>query len=215
MTTTESREASSAMQDERETPRQAEIKRLIEECGAVRRGHFKLASGRHSDIYVEKFRVLERPKILREVCSEIAEHFRNKSPELVIGPSTGGMMVALTVADLLDIKVVYVEQDSEGNRMIRRGGHIPAGTRAILVDDVLTTGSSLFDVLRVPDVIGANLVGVGVLIDRSEKHIDFGPELFAASRFEAKTYDADSVPAWLAEIPLEVPGTRAMLKKEL
>lgn len=212
MTTTEFREATSGMQDEQEAQRRAEIRRLIEECGAVRRGHFKLASGKHSDVYIEKFRVLERPEVLRRVCTEIAEHFRGKRPEIVIGPATGGMMVALMVADILGIDVVYVEADPEGNRVLRRGGSIPRGTKTLLVDDVLTTGSSLFDVLKVPDVKGSDLIGVGVLIDRSEATIDFGAEFFAASRFEAKSYLPEDVPDWLAIIPVEIPGTSAARK---
>lgn len=190
------------------------LKAVIEACGAVLYGHFRLTSGRHSDTYIEKFRVLERPEVLATVCQAIADHFRSAKPNVVAGPSTGGMIVAYEVARQLGLHAIYVETDANGQRLLRRNGKIDPGSRVLLVDDVLTTGLSLREVQPVIAGEGAELIGVGVLIDRSEGELDFGCELYAASRFEAKTYAEDEVPPDLAAVPIKAPGTRASLQVE-
>lgn len=184
------------------------LKGLLVESGAILKGHFVLASGRHSDVYIEKFRVLERPQYHEPVCKAIAEHFRSLKPDVIVGPSTGGMIVAYEVARQMGVPAVYVELEGD-KRVLKRNGKIAAGARALLVDDVLTTGKSLMGVLEVIADSQAELIGVGVLIDRSETAIDFGAKLFAACRFELKTYPADNLPAWLEEIPIAIPGTLA------
>lgn len=188
---------------------QEEIKALVERSGAVRHGHFRLASGRHSDTYVEKFRILERPDLLAEVCSDIAAHFRADRPEVIAGPSTGGMLVAYELARQLEVPAVYVETDADNRRVLKRGAQIEPGARVLLVDDVLTTGVSLQEVLSLLEKARADLVGIGVLIDRSEGVLDFPGPLYAACRFEARSFGENEVPPWLAALPLDTPGTRA------
>jgi orotate phosphoribosyltransferase len=183
-------------------------KDLIVSSGAVLKGHFRLASGRHSDTYVEKFRVLERPWVLEQVTKSIADHFRALEPEVVIGPSTGGLIVAYEVARQLNVPALYVERVGE-KFVVKRGGRIEPGVRVLLVDDVLTTGVSVFEVLTLIREHQANVLGVGVLIDRSQKAIDFGCQLFASCHFEATSYDESEIPEWLQSIPLTTPGTRA------
>lgn len=189
------------------SPNQARIKSLIEEAGAVRHGHFELASKRHSAIYIEKFRILERPELLAQVCAEIVARFAADKPQIVAGPSTGGILVAYEVAKQLGLPAVYVETDAQKRRVLKRGAQIEPGARVLLVDDVLTTGISLHETC--PVIEGARLLGIGVLIDRSERPLDFPCDVFAACRFEAQSYDPDALPDWLAQIPLSTPGTRA------
>ena len=191
--------------------RDASVKKIITDCGALMHGHFRLASGRHSDIYIEKFRILERPAVLEVVAKGIVEHFKNSHPDVIVGPSTGGIIVAYEVARQMGLPALYVELDEAGKRVVKRGARLEGGARVLLVDDVLTTGSSLFDVVKVLQEASAELVGVGVLIDRSGRPLDFGAELFASCHFEATTYAEDELPDWLAQIPLSTPGTRARL----
>lgn len=183
---------------------------LLESCGAVLRGHFRLASGRHSDMYVEKFRILERPPVLEAAVAAIIAGLGGMKPTLVVGPSTGGMIVAYEAARQLDLTAAYVEL-VEGKRALRRNGHIAPDARVLLVDDVLTTGTSLVETAEVVHAAGATLVGVGVLIDRSEACPDFGCPVVSACRFDARSYAEDDLPDWLAAIPLTTPGTRARL----
>ncbi len=177
----------------------------------MKHGHFKLASGRHSEVYVEKFRVLERPDVLARACEPIVQRFRPEKPDVVVGPSTGGILVAYEIARQLGVPAVYVESENN-KRTLRRGGHIEPGARVLLVDDVLTTGVSLREVIEVIADARAELIGIGVLINRSEGEMNFPSELFASCRFEATSYAEDEVPDWLAQVPISTPGTRATLQ---
>lgn len=184
-----------------------DLVRLLEDRGAILRGHFILTSGRHSDTYVEKFRILEQPAILSQVCSRIAEHFEPRRIDLVVGPTTGGIIIAFEVARQLGVEAIYVESES-GVRTLRRGALVPKSARVLVVDDVLTTGRSIRETI---DAVGEDceIVGIGVLIDRSERPV-FEPGLFfGACRVEARSYAPDEIPASLAGIEVKKPGTRA------
>lgn len=180
---------------------------LLESCGGLMRGHFLLTSGRHSDLYVEKFRILERPDVLTALCARIAERFRDDGIEVVAGPTTGGIIIAFEVARQLGCEGLYVETE-DGVKTLRRNATIAPGARVLVVDDVLTTGRSVFEVLEVVRSAGGTAAGVAVLIDRSETALDFGAPFYAAHRVAATSYAADSVPDWLAAIPVRKPGTR-------
>lgn len=185
-----------------------DLGKLLEESGAVLHGHFLLTSGRHSDIYFEKFRVLEQPQVLSALCEQIANRFRNEGIDLVAGPTTGGIIIAFEVARQLGAKAVYIESEN-GIKTLRRGAVIPHGSRVLVVDDVLTTGTSIREVVEVVGNSGANVAGIGVLIDRAPVPLNFGADIFAAYKVEAQTFAADEVPEWLAAIPIKKPGTRA------
>ncbi len=184
-----------------------DLGRLLEESGAVLRGHFLLTSGRHSDVYFEKFRVLTQPKVLSALCSEIASHFGSSGVQFVAGPTTGGIIIAFEVARQMGVGAVYVEDES-GAKALRRGQAIPVGARVLVVDDVLTTGLSVRETIGAVVAAGGVLVGVGVLIDRATEALDFGGELFASYKVDAESWAPDEVPEWLAAIPLQKPGTR-------
>lgn len=184
-----------------------DLQALLEDSGAILRGHFLLTSGRHSDVYFEKFRVLEQPKVLSALCSEIAERFQGEGIDLVAGPTTGGIIIAFEVARQMGLPAVYVESEN-GQKKLRRGARIPEGARVLIVDDVLTTGRSVFEVIEVVKAAGGTPAGVALLIDRSESPIDFGCPSFAAHKVEAQSFAPDAVPDWLAAIPVTKPGTR-------
>lgn len=184
-----------------------DLGRLLEESGAVLRGHFLLTSGRHSDVYFEKFRVLTQPKVLSALCSEIASHFATSGVQFVAGPTTGGIIIAFEVARQMGVDAVYVEDES-GAKTLRRGQAIPVGARVLVVDDVLTTGLSVRETIGAVVAAGGVLVGVGVLIDRATEAMSFGGELFASYKVDAESWAPDEVPEWLAAVPLQKPGTR-------
>lgn len=180
---------------------------LLQSSGAIMRGHFLLTSGRHSDVYVEKFRVLEQPAVLSRLCAEIAARFAGDRIDVVAGPTTGGIIIAFEVARQMGLPAIYVESEL-GRRKLRRGAAIEPGSRVLVVDDVLTTGTSVHEVIEVVREQGAIAAGVAVLIDRSASPVDFGCKFSAAHRVEAASYAPDEVPQWLREIPIVKPGTR-------
>jgi orotate phosphoribosyltransferase len=206
-----------------------DLSALLESSGAILRGHFLLTSGRHSDVYFEKFRVLERPDVLSALCSQLATQVGDARsthsepptptpppsdsrkgegfPDLVAGPTTGGIIIAFEVARQLGVPALYVESEN-GVKKLRRGAQVKPGARVLIVDDVLTTGKSVYEVMDVIRAAGGEPAGVGVLIDRAETPPDFGVPYFAAYKVEAKSFAADEVPEWLAEVPITKPGTR-------
>lgn len=184
-----------------------DLAHLLESSGAVLKGHFVLTSGRHSDTYFEKFRVLERPEVLSVLCKEIAHRFRHDRVDMVAGPTTGGIIIAFEVAKQLGVPALYVESEN-GKKTLRRGATVPEGARILVVDDVLTTGLSVREVVDLLTNRGAKVAGVGVLIDRSPAPIDFAAPFHAAYKVEAESYAPDQVPEWLAAIPTTKPGTR-------
>lgn len=180
---------------------------LLIDSGAVLKGHFLLTSGRHSDTYFEKFRVLERPDVLSALCQEIASHYRGAGVELVAGPTTGGIIIAFEVARLLGVKSIYVESEN-GVKTLRRGATVAPGARTLVVDDVLTTGLSVRETIEVIRTAGGEVVGTGVLIDRAPEPADFGCPHYSAYKVEAESFAPDEVPDWLAAVPITKPGTR-------
>jgi orotate phosphoribosyltransferase len=184
-----------------------DLDELLKQSGAVLRGHFLLTSGRHSDVYFEKFRVLEQPPVLSVLCSEIASHFKSEQVDVVAGPTTGGIIIAFEVARQMGLPALYVESEN-GEKKLRRGASVPSGARVLVVDDVLTTGTSVLEVGALLRSNGAVVAGVGVLIDRSESPPEFGAPLFGAYKVQAQSFAPEDVPSWLAEIPITKPGTR-------
>ncbi|HLK14624.1 MAG TPA: orotate phosphoribosyltransferase [Fimbriimonadaceae bacterium] len=184
-----------------------DLGKLLEESGAILKGHFLLASGRHSDVYFEKFRILEQPHVLSALCAEVAVHFADAGIELVAGPTTGGIIIAFEVGRQMGLPTRYAET-VDGVKKLRRNAYVAPGTRVLIVDDVLTTGMSVLEAAEAVKAHGAVIAGIAVLIDRS---VDFDPGVpfFAAYRVEAETYAPQEVPEWLARIPATKPGTRA------
>src|SRR5438270_13963512 len=132
----------------------------FEAAGAFLRGHFVYTSGRHGADYLEKFRILEDPKTTTALAAMIANEFRSLTPELVAGPTTGGIILAYEVARQLGINAVYVERGDQGGRVLRRGFEILPGTRVLVVDDVITTGGSLVETQACIAEAGGVVIGI-------------------------------------------------------
>ena len=185
----------------------ADLLKLLEESGAILKGHFLLTSGRHSDTYFEKFRVLEQPDVLSEVCGELASRFDAEDIDVVAGPTTGGIIIAFELGRRLGKPALYVERE-DGKRALRRGAVLKPGARVLVVDDVFTTGTSVVEVVSLLRSMGGEIAGVGVLVDRSESRPDFGARFESAVRVSATSFAAEDVPAELAAVPISKPGTR-------
>jgi orotate phosphoribosyltransferase len=189
--------------------RQAELSALLREVGALMDGHFLLASGRHSPIYVEKFRLLERPEATERLCRLIADRFRDDRPELVAGPTTGGIILSYEVARLLGLRGIFAEK-ADGGRSFQRGFEVRRGERTLIVDDVLTTGGSIREVIEAVRRAGGEPIGVGVLVDRSGGRTDFpdgrGGSLpfFACLELDLPAYEEDACPLCDEGVPLTV-----------
>lgn len=181
---------------------------LFEKSGAVLNGHFLLASGLHSPVYWEKFQVLQYPQYTQELCRQIAENFKNQNIQVVAGPTTGGVILAFEVARQLGVRGIFAEKTEGTNeRSFRRGFNIGPGERVLLVDDILTTGGSVKQVVDAIAKLKGNLVGIGVLVDRSDKGVDFGVPLFSCVRSATVAYKPEACPLCKSGVPLTKRGT--------
>ncbi|XUW99625.1 MAG: orotate phosphoribosyltransferase [Dehalogenimonas sp.] len=185
-----------------------DIEALFIKSGAVLNGHFVLTSGLHSPVYWEKFRIIENPAAAVPLCSMIAEHFKGKGIELVVGPTTGGIILAFEVARLMGLPAAFAEKVPSGEREFRRGFKIQPGEKILVVDDVLTTGKSVREVFDAVAKHNGDIVGVGVLVDRSEQNSGFSSMLFSCLRVEKlAAYKPEDCPLCQAGQPLTKPGS--------
>ena len=179
---------------------------IFQKSGALLKGHFLLTSGLHSPVYWEKFRVLQFPNYTEQLCRMIADHFRKQEIQVVAGPTTGGIILAFEVARQLGTRGIFAEKEGE-ERTFRRGFNIDPGERVLIVDDILTTGSSIREVIGAVNKLGGKIIGIGVLVDRSEQATDFGVPLFSCHRAVTTTYQPEDCPLCAAKIPLVKPGS--------
>lgn len=186
---------------------EADAIQIFEESGALLSGHFVLTSGRHSDRYFEKFHVLRHPHHVDALCRELAARCADTKPDVVLGPTTLGILLAYDVARHLGVPAAYGEKGPDGTRFLRRPEHIAAGQRVLVVDDILTTGGSIRECMALVEHSGATLCGVGVLVDRSGGSIDFGVPLASVLSLQVQSWAPEEVPDWLAAIPIHRPGS--------
>lgn len=183
---------------------------LLREAGAIKEGHFLLASGRHSNRYIEKFDLLRQPRQTEAVCSGFVQRFADTPFDVVAGPTTGGVILAYEVGRQSGKPAAYAERrsDGESGREFRRGTTFEPGQRVLVVDDILTTGGSIRETLAALAEHPVEVVGIGVLVDRSGGKVTFGEvPLGALLAVDVETWAADECPLCASEIPLVKPGT--------
>jgi orotate phosphoribosyltransferase len=176
------------------SPPATDVDALLRSTGAILEGHFQLASGRHSGVYIEKFRIMEDPPATAALCAMIAAHFRDSGATLVIGPAMGGVILAYETAKHLGLHGIFAEKDGDGGLIFDRGFAVTPGQPVLVVDDVLTTGGSVKKVLSLLEDAGARVVGVGFLIDRTNGGVDFGVPFYACHAMQIDSYAADDCP---------------------
>ncbi len=185
-----------------------DVEEIFHQSGAILKGHFRLTSGLHSPIYWEKFRVLQYPDYTEQLCRLIADHFRQQRIQVVAGPTTGGIILAFETARQLGVRGIFAEKEGATERAFRRGFSINSGERVLIVDDILATGNSIREVKAAVTKQGGIVIGIGVLVDRSEQRMEFGVPLFSCHRSITPTYPPQDCPLCAAKIPLVKPGSR-------
>jgi orotate phosphoribosyltransferase len=182
----------------------------LRSVGALKEGHFLLASGRHSDRYIEKFDLLRQPRATEAVCRGFTARFRDERIDVVVGPTTGGIILAFEVARQLGVACAFAErrEDSKTEREFRRGTTFMPGQRVLLVDDILTTGGSIRETLAALALLPVEVVGIGVLVDRSAAEVGFDSiPLVALATLAVETWDPADCPLCRQGLPIVKPGT--------
>jgi len=166
---------------------------LLQETGAMLDGHFLLTSGRHSNVYIEKFRVLEHPHALDDVCRAMAETVENQNAELVLGAAIGGILIAGGVGRHLAVKHIFSER-VDGKMELRRGFSIIKGQRIIIVEDIITTGGSVFELIQLAKDYEAEIIHVVNLVDRSSGEVNFEVPTTALLTIPSESWEPEDCP---------------------
>ncbi len=191
------------------------IMSLFEETGAYLRGHFRLTSGLHSAEYLQCAKVLAIPAYAERLGSELAGSLKSligaASVDVVVAPAIGGIIIGYEVARSLNVPSLFTERDSaspQNEMILRRGFEVTPGQRAIVVEDVVTTGGSTREVICVLQNAGAVVLAAGSIIDRSGGQVDLGVPRLALETLHPTTYDPADCPLCKQGEPLVKPGSR-------
>jgi orotate phosphoribosyltransferase len=187
----------------------ASVEELFTEAGAMLDGHFILKSGRHAGRYLEKFLVLQHPRFGVEVCRRLADALSEYSPTLVVGPTTGGVLLSFETARQLggSVRAAFAEPIESGGRALRRGWRVAPDERVAIVDDILTTGTSLLETVEAVRSAGAEPVAAAVIVDRSGGLFDLGLPLHALGSLDIPSWEPDECELCAAGVALRKPGS--------
>ena len=186
-----------------------EVLAVLEERGAVQRGHFRLTSGRHSDLFVQKFRVLEHPRLAQALGEALADLYDGDF-DVVASPAVGAIVLGFTVALAAGKRLVFGER-ADGSLTFRRGFILEPHERVLVVEDVITTGGSVREMVDLVRAGGAVPVGVAALIDRSDAgRIDIGARVEALVTLPAESWDAHTCPLCESGRAIDDPGSRRL-----
>ena len=184
------------------------VEEILIDSEVLMSGHFILTSGKHSNKYMQCAKILQYPKYAEELCAAIAEEFKNDSIDAVIAPAIGGIIIGYEVSRQLGVRNLFAEREND-KMTLRRGFAFPKGARILVVEDVVTTGGSVFDVMQCVRDSEGEVAGVAVLVDRSNGKVDFGVKTYAVYPVAITAYDPDECPLCAeGEIEPYKPGSR-------
>jgi orotate phosphoribosyltransferase len=189
-----------------------EILQIFREHSALLDGHFVLSSGLHSDRYIQCALVLQHPRVAEQLCSLLAVKLRHTGASVVSAPALGGVLVAHEVARALGVRALFTERQN-GVMTLRRGFSFEPGEKALVVEDVITTGGSTRETMKCVEQAGAKVVGVGALIDRSGGSADLGVPKSTLVTLKVQNYDPADCPLCKSGIPAVKPGSRPTAKR--
>jgi orotate phosphoribosyltransferase len=184
---------------------------IFRETGALLEGHFQLTSGLHSPQYFQCAKVLQYPRYTEELCGEIARQFTVSDVDVVIAPALGGIVVGQEVGRQLGVRTMFTER-KDGAMQLRRGFEIKKNERVLVCEDVVTTGGSVLEVIRIVKEQGGIIRGVGCIVDRSNGRVKFGIDdrgkQYSLLQMDVIAYTADECPLCKQSVALVKPGSR-------
>ena len=180
--------------------------KIFEETQALMHGHFILSSGLHSDTYFQCAKALQYPKYLSMFGEILSNHFSHLDIDKVISPAIGGIVLGTEVGRQLNKKTIFSER-SEGKMKLRRGFKVNENEKILIIEDVLSTGGSIKEVVDLIAQYKGNVVGVGVIVDRSLSPVFIHDNFFSITSQKAKIFDKNNIPSELQGIPAIKPGS--------
>jgi len=184
-----------------------EILDIFKQTGVMLEGHFQLTSGRHSNWYMQCAKLFQYPEIAERFAKELAAKF--SGVDLVAGPAVGGIILAYEVSRQLKVPNIFAEREN-GVMTFRRGFTVPQGARVLVVEDVVTTGGSVKEVIELVRSLGGEPVGIGSIVDRSSGAVDFGMPFHAVLSMEVVSYPPEDCPLCKQGSVAVKPGSREL-----
>jgi orotate phosphoribosyltransferase len=189
-----------------------QVLKIFESTGAYLRGHFRLTSGLHSAEYLQCALVLQYPNYARllgeELARKLGDLLPGAPPAVVASPALGGLIIGHEVARAMGARFIFTERDAEGKMVLRRGFSVETGELAIVIEDVVTTGGSTAEVVRVLQSAGGRVLAAGSVIDRSGGQANVGAPRVALATLQIVTYAPEECPLCRAGLPVVKPGSR-------
>ena len=182
---------------------------IFRKTGALMEGHFVLTSGRHSRSYFQCAKVLQYPQYLNLFSKIISDHFKTFDVNTVISPAVGGIVIGTRVGGDLDKRTIFAEREN-GEMVLSRGFIISPGEKVLVVEDVITTGGSVKEVMQVVEELGGQVIGVGIIVDRSNGNIILHDNQFSIVKLEVESFDENEIPEDLAKMSRQKPGSRSL-----
>lgn len=186
-----------------------EVLNIYKETGALLTGHFLLSSGLHSERYLQSALVLQQPEIATKLCADLGARFKDHTIEVVIAPALGGILVAHETARALNVRGIFAERQS-GALTLRRGFSIRSGERVLVVEDIITTGTSIKETIDVVKKAGGIVIAAASLIDRSGGNADLGVPYQSLATLDVPTYKPDACPLCKSGSKPVKPGSRGL-----
>ena len=180
---------------------------IFRQAGVLREGHFLLTSGRHSDKYLQCACIFRHVPYSEELCAALAEQFGGQKIDVVIGPAMGAVQMAYEVARQLGCENFFAEREN-GRMTLRRGFADAPGQRVLMVEDVVTTGGSVREVMDIVRRAGGEVAGVGAIVDRTGGKMDFGVPFRSVISLDVASWEAEDCPICRTGVPLVKPGSR-------
>lgn len=182
------------------------IEKILTESNALMNGHFKLTSGKHSDKYIEKIKIIQKPEMVATLCAELSEKLKDYDADIIVGPAMGGIVLAFEVAKNLKKDFVFAQR-KDGEMTIRSGFNVKPGMKAIIIEDIVTTGGSVFEVLAALKKREVEVTAIGLIVDRSGGKVDFNIPTVPLLTLNIQAWDAEDCPLCKENVPFNTPGS--------
>lgn len=187
-----------------------EVLEVFQKTGGILKGHFLLTSGRHSDTYMQCAKLFVDTESSEKLCAALAEKLTGVNAEAVVSPAVGGILMGYEVARQLKLPNYFMEREN-GEMTLRRGFAIEKGTKVLVVEDVVTTGGSVKEVIAKLKAMGAEPVAVASIVDRSAGAVEFGLPFYNLISMNVVSYEPDECPLCKeGKIPAIKPGSRSL-----
>lgn len=186
------------------------VQQLLEQSGALQRGHFRLSSGLHSDQYCQCARLFENPLLAAQAASELRRQLpQDFAADCVLAPALGAILWGYEAARALGIRSLFAERKPGEPFQLRRGFTLHDEERVLLAEDVVTTGGSVMELVPLVESYGAEVVGFASVVDRSRGAFDPGKPFWALAQLEFETHPPEECPLCANGTPLDTPGSRS------